>query len=153
MDVRELPDEQVAYYRQILEAHGLDNGLCRVCHVLRCETWVEAFDKLAAAGQLMGKPEAGAEAAGAPQPYRNGRNGGRDDARAGSPAVPAANAAADLVSAAPATRPVPRTAPAARTAQRPQRSQTSKTSHASQILQSLRQAPRHRRSGTVRWGI
>src|SRR5262249_33633393 len=49
----ELSDDQTAHYRQVLEAHGLDDGVCRICQVLRCRDWVDAFDRLAAAGKLM----------------------------------------------------------------------------------------------------
>ena len=54
----DLTDEQVAAYRQVLVAHALDPelGVCRVCQVLRCEQWVDAFDKLALAKQLMTLP-------------------------------------------------------------------------------------------------
>src|SRR5262249_2441191 len=50
---QERSDDQTAHYCQVLEAHGLDDGVCRICHVLRCRDWVDAFDRLAAAGKLM----------------------------------------------------------------------------------------------------
>lgn len=58
MNGRELSDELVTYYRGVLQAHALDatSGLCAICHVLRCEDWVDAYDKLAAARKLMSEP-------------------------------------------------------------------------------------------------
>lgn len=56
----ELTDELVAYYRQVLVTHAATaetGGVCLVCGVLRCPDWVNASDKLAAAGQPMGAPE------------------------------------------------------------------------------------------------
>ncbi len=56
----ELSDEQAAYYREVLVAHGSVHGAgnCSVCGVARCPDWVDAFDKLAAAGMVMGEAPA-----------------------------------------------------------------------------------------------
>lgn len=53
-----LTPEQVAYYRQVLLTHGSVFGAsnCKVCGVARCLDWVDAYDKLAAAGQVMAEP-------------------------------------------------------------------------------------------------
>lgn len=50
---------QVAYYRQVLVAHTDDLvlGVCPVCRATRCEDWCTAYDRLAAAGELMASPE------------------------------------------------------------------------------------------------
>jgi hypothetical protein len=55
----DLSDELVAYYRRVLLAHGSIHGasMCHICGVARCPDWVDAYDKLAAAGQQMAGPE------------------------------------------------------------------------------------------------
>ena len=55
----ELTDEQVDYYHDVLIRHGsvYGAGNCSLCGVSRCAHWVDAYDKLAAAHQLMGDPE------------------------------------------------------------------------------------------------
>ncbi len=57
----ELSAEQVAYYRQVLLTHGSVFGAsnCSICGIARCPDWVDAYDKLAAAGQVMAEPERG----------------------------------------------------------------------------------------------
>jgi hypothetical protein len=54
----ESPDltvEQVAYYRQVLVVHATKPELraCAVCGVSRCPDWIDAYDILAAAYQVM----------------------------------------------------------------------------------------------------
>jgi hypothetical protein len=46
----ELSDELVDYYRGVLVTHG---GMCQMCGVARCQDFLDAFDKLAAAGKAM----------------------------------------------------------------------------------------------------
>lgn len=55
----ELSSDQVACYRQALDTHTTDpqSGVCKVCRVPRCPDWLDAYDKLAAAGQLMATPD------------------------------------------------------------------------------------------------
>ena len=55
----ELTDEQVDYYHDVLIKHGsvYRAGNCSLCGVSRCAHWVDAYDTLAAAHQLMGDPE------------------------------------------------------------------------------------------------
>jgi len=50
-----LPDELVAYYRQVLDVHANSPaaGVCCVCGVPRCPDWTHAYDRLAAAHHLM----------------------------------------------------------------------------------------------------
>jgi hypothetical protein len=44
-----------AYYRQVLDTHRPEGKrrVCSVCDVARCPDWLDAYDKLAVAGQLM----------------------------------------------------------------------------------------------------
>ena len=51
----DMAPELVAYYRQVLLTHGSVFGasMCHICGVARCPDWVDAYDRLAAAGQLM----------------------------------------------------------------------------------------------------
>jgi hypothetical protein len=53
----DLPPEQVAYYREVLVTHGSIYGasMCSICGVARCPDWVDAYDRLAAAHQVMAK--------------------------------------------------------------------------------------------------
>jgi hypothetical protein len=55
----ELSDEQVRHYRAVLVTHAtdLETKVCAVCGVRRCQEWLDAFDKLAHAQQLMVVPE------------------------------------------------------------------------------------------------
>jgi hypothetical protein len=55
--IEELSDELAAHYRQVLITHGsvYGAGNCSICGVARCRDWVDAFDKLAAAGKVMGE--------------------------------------------------------------------------------------------------
>lgn len=50
---------EVAYYREVLVAHANDLvlGVCSVCQVTRCMDWCNAYDRLAAAGELMASSE------------------------------------------------------------------------------------------------
>jgi len=54
-----MPAEQVAYVREVLDTHANDpsSGKCRVCNLARCLDWRDAYDHLAAAGELMAEPE------------------------------------------------------------------------------------------------
>jgi len=56
---QDLTDEQAAYYRQVLIAHGsvYGAGTCAICGVTRCPNWVDAYDRLAAAGRQMAEPQ------------------------------------------------------------------------------------------------
>lgn len=51
----ELTDDLVAYYGRVLVTHGSTYGtaVCRVCGVARCPDWVDAYDRLTAAGIAM----------------------------------------------------------------------------------------------------
>lgn len=55
----EMSAELVAYYRTVLATHATaaPSGVCAVCNVRRCPDWLDAFDKLASARQLMAEPE------------------------------------------------------------------------------------------------
>jgi hypothetical protein len=59
MTDEELSDELAAYYREVLLTHGSVYGAsnCSICGVARCPDWVDAYDKLAVAGKLMGEPQ------------------------------------------------------------------------------------------------
>ena len=50
-----LSDELAAYYRQVLVTHGSVHGAsnCSICGEVRCPDWVDAYDRLAAAGLMM----------------------------------------------------------------------------------------------------
>jgi hypothetical protein len=52
------PDE-VRYLRSVLMTHATDptDGRYRVCDVPCCEDWRNAYDHLAAVGELMAEPE------------------------------------------------------------------------------------------------
>jgi hypothetical protein len=55
----DLTDELVSHYRQVLLTHAAtpeSGGACPVCGMVRCPDWLDAYDKLAAAGQPMGAP-------------------------------------------------------------------------------------------------
>ncbi len=56
MTDEELSDELAAYYREVLLTHGSVYG-CSICGVARCPDWVDAYDRLASAGKLMGEPQ------------------------------------------------------------------------------------------------
>ena len=55
IDDADLSDELVAYYQRVLLTHGSVYGasMCHICGVARCADWVDAWDKLAAAGKAM----------------------------------------------------------------------------------------------------
>ncbi|WP_130511229.1 hypothetical protein [Krasilnikovia cinnamomea] len=50
-----MTDEEAARLREVLIEHGsvFGAGMCHHCGVARCETWVVAYDRLAAAGRSM----------------------------------------------------------------------------------------------------
>lgn len=54
-----LSREYLVYYRDILTSHGNDpvRGECRICRRPGCPAWRNAYDHLAAAGELMAGPE------------------------------------------------------------------------------------------------
>ena len=54
----ELSPEQVAYLRRVLATHANDpsTGDCHVCGTRSCPDWRDAYDQLAAAGQLLADP-------------------------------------------------------------------------------------------------
>jgi hypothetical protein len=54
-----LPPEQAAYLRRVLVAHANDPSTaeCPVCRVPSCRDWRDAYDRLAAAGQVMAEPQ------------------------------------------------------------------------------------------------
>lgn len=51
----ELSAELIGYYREAIKIHAPTSpfGLCAVCGVRLCPDWTEAYDRLAAAGQVM----------------------------------------------------------------------------------------------------
>jgi hypothetical protein len=55
----ELSEDEIEGLRDKLIEHGSIFGAsnCHLCGVSRCEIWVETFDQLAAAGELMIAPE------------------------------------------------------------------------------------------------
>jgi len=54
----DLTPEQIAHYREVLKAHGNTTPQgCSICHRARCQDFLNAFDVLAVAGELMGMPE------------------------------------------------------------------------------------------------
>lgn len=55
----ELSPALVAYYRQIIDTHrtNTEHQVCNICGIARCPDWLDAYDKLAAAGELMADPE------------------------------------------------------------------------------------------------
>jgi hypothetical protein len=55
----DISPEQIAYLRAMLDTHSSDpsTGHCRACGVRTCPDWRYAYDRLAAAGQLMAEPE------------------------------------------------------------------------------------------------
>jgi hypothetical protein len=59
LPTRTLPVEQVAGLQEVLRTHANDppNGTCTVCQVPGCLDWRTAYDLLAAAGELMAKPD------------------------------------------------------------------------------------------------
>ena len=55
----ELPDQVVAYLREVLSAHTngpVAGGVCPVRGVPRCRDFADAYDRLATAGRLMAEP-------------------------------------------------------------------------------------------------
>jgi hypothetical protein len=50
---------EIAYYRDMLVAHADDlvTGVCAVCLMDHCPDWRNAYDRLAAAGELMTLPQ------------------------------------------------------------------------------------------------
>ena len=56
---RELPQEQVAYLRRVLDVHANHpaTGRCPICGVRCCPDWRDAFDGLASAGHPMAEPD------------------------------------------------------------------------------------------------
>ena len=54
-----LTPELTAHYRQVLDTHRPkgERRICAICNVARCPDWLDAFDNLAAAGQLMATPD------------------------------------------------------------------------------------------------
>lgn len=54
-EAQDLSDELVVCYRQVLVTHAAkaDTGVCAVCGVPRCPDWINAYDTLAAAHQVM----------------------------------------------------------------------------------------------------
>jgi hypothetical protein len=57
--IHELSPEQVIYLRRVLATHGNDpsTGACPVCGTSSCPDWCDAYDRLAAAGQLLADPQ------------------------------------------------------------------------------------------------
>ncbi len=55
----ELSAEQVIYYRGVMETHAnlSTSGVCAICREPRCPDWRDAYERLAAAGQIMATPE------------------------------------------------------------------------------------------------
>jgi hypothetical protein len=53
-----MPASLVDHYREVLVTHTSGNapGTCTVCLVPTCPAWVDAYDRLAAAGLPMGEP-------------------------------------------------------------------------------------------------
>lgn len=47
------------YYRQVLDTHRPEGEcrVCAICNVSRCPDWLDAYDRLAVAGQLMATPD------------------------------------------------------------------------------------------------
>jgi hypothetical protein len=74
-DVLGLSAEQVDYYRRVLVAHATtsERQACAVCGVPRCPDWLNAFDTLAAAHQVM---------TGSPTPWEPFHPGSRPTRRA-----------------------------------------------------------------------
>ena len=56
----ELSDEEVEHLQDVLVEHGsvYGAGNCHICGESRCPIWVEAYDRLAAAGKPMVEPGA-----------------------------------------------------------------------------------------------
>ncbi|MFD0823910.1 hypothetical protein ACFQ0D_37580, partial [Micromonospora zhanjiangensis] len=54
----QLSPYQVRYFQQVLVVHANSptTGVCPVCGVPRCDTWVRAYDALALAGEPMADP-------------------------------------------------------------------------------------------------
>lgn len=53
-----LPAEAVARSRRVLAEHyAPSGGVCPVCGVRRCREWTDAYDRLAAAHQVMTDPD------------------------------------------------------------------------------------------------
>lgn len=54
-----LPAEQVRYLRSVLSSHADDpaTGRCPLCGVSGCSDWRNAYDHLAAGGELMAEPD------------------------------------------------------------------------------------------------
>jgi hypothetical protein len=50
----ELTEDEIDQLRDVLVEHGsiFGAGNCQICGVARCPTWVDAFDRLAAADPL-----------------------------------------------------------------------------------------------------
>ncbi len=53
-----LSPDLVSYYRQVLQTHTGRDGACQVCRIPRCPHWLDAYDRLAAAGHTMAEPGA-----------------------------------------------------------------------------------------------
>jgi hypothetical protein len=66
-DGQELSVGLVAYLRDVLVVHANDPvaGVCCVCEVVNCPDWRDAYDRLAAANELMAEPSRW-------EPYRYG---------------------------------------------------------------------------------
>ncbi|HKX24250.1 MAG TPA: hypothetical protein VJM46_03350 [Candidatus Saccharimonadales bacterium] len=56
---KELTQDDLVRLRKALNDHRLSasNGLCTACGVLRCEPWVDAFERLVMAGKLVSLPD------------------------------------------------------------------------------------------------
>jgi hypothetical protein len=55
----EMPREQITYLRRVLATHANQpaTGACQICGTPSCPDWRDAFDQLAAAGQLLADPQ------------------------------------------------------------------------------------------------
>ena len=54
----DLPRAQIAHYQNVLKVHGNTTPQgCNICQRFRCQDFLNAFDVLAVAGELMGLPE------------------------------------------------------------------------------------------------
>ena len=53
-----MDSKDVARLQNVLIEHGsiYGAGICYICGVARCAIWVDAYDQLAAAGELMVSP-------------------------------------------------------------------------------------------------
>lgn len=58
---RELPAQQIDYYRKMLAVHTTDahSGTCPVCRIPRCYDWRNAYEILTSAGEPLTDPDQG----------------------------------------------------------------------------------------------